>query len=52
LRTEMLAKVALLVERWLLDRVPPRQTAGELVAAHHNASALVDPGAVPMLVIP
>ncbi|MEE2056060.1 Glu/Leu/Phe/Val dehydrogenase dimerization domain-containing protein [Rhodococcus artemisiae] len=52
LRTEMLAKVALLVERWLLDRVPPRQTADELVAAHHRASALVDPGAAPLPVIP
>ncbi len=30
LRTEMRAKVTLLVERWIVDGVPPRQTAWEL----------------------
>ncbi|MEU5841707.1 Glu/Leu/Phe/Val dehydrogenase dimerization domain-containing protein [Rhodococcus sp. NPDC047139] len=36
LRTEMLAKVTLLVERWALDGVPPRQTARELGATNHS----------------
>ena len=35
LRTEMSVKVTRLVERWALDRVPPRQTARELGAADH-----------------
>ncbi|WP_418345516.1 Glu/Leu/Phe/Val dehydrogenase dimerization domain-containing protein [Rhodococcus pyridinivorans] len=39
LRTEMLTKITLLVERWALDRVPPRQTARELGATNHAPTA-------------
>lgn len=46
LRSEMSAKVPLLLEHWTLDRVSPRQTARELGAANHRPSearALVIP---------
>lgn len=39
LRTEMPTKITLLVERWALDRVPPRQTARELGATNHAPAA-------------
>ncbi|MCD2114668.1 glutamate dehydrogenase [Rhodococcus rhodochrous] len=39
LRSEMLTKITLLVERWALDRVPPRQTARELGATNHAPTA-------------
>src|SRR5690606_33640235 len=38
LRTEMLTKITLLVERWALDHVPPRQTARELAATNHGVT--------------
>ena len=37
---EMLAKVALLLERWAFDGVPPRQTAWELASTNHSVKAL------------
>ncbi|WP_019807703.1 Glu/Leu/Phe/Val dehydrogenase dimerization domain-containing protein [Saccharomonospora halophila] len=37
LRTEMQAKVALLLGAWNADRVPPRQTGWEFVTARENA---------------
>ncbi|MCK0093397.1 glutamate dehydrogenase [Rhodococcus sp. F64268] len=52
LRTEMLAKVAILLERWVLYGAAPRRTAWELVAAHHSASVPADPLAVQVLTIP
>lgn len=39
LRTVMRAKVALLVDRWLLDGVAPRETAWELAHSHREAMA-------------
>ncbi|HYH33378.1 MAG TPA: Glu/Leu/Phe/Val dehydrogenase dimerization domain-containing protein [Pseudonocardia sp.] len=39
LRTEMRAKVALLLDRWITDGVPPRQTAWGLGAARRLAEA-------------
>lgn len=52
LRTEMLAKVALLLGKWILDGVAPRQTAWDLVAANRSAPAPADPPSVPALTIP
>lgn len=52
LRTEMLAKVALLLGKWILDGVAPRQTAWDLVAANRSAPAPADSPAVPALTIP
>ncbi|PQP19298.1 glutamate dehydrogenase [Rhodococcus opacus] len=52
LRTEMLAKVALLLGQWKLDGVAPRQTAWDLVGANRRAPAPTDPLAVPALTIP
>jgi glutamate dehydrogenase (NAD(P)+) len=46
LRTQMRAKVALLLDRWIMDRLPPRQAARELAAdrdAAAPAGALVIP---------
>ncbi|WP_407675775.1 Glu/Leu/Phe/Val dehydrogenase dimerization domain-containing protein [Prauserella endophytica] len=39
LRTEMQAKVALLLGQWIVDGVPPRQTAHDLAAANRQAVA-------------
>lgn len=47
LRTDMLAKVGVLIGRWILDGVAPRQTAWDLVAANRSAPAPADPRAVP-----
>jgi glutamate dehydrogenase (NAD(P)+) len=38
LRTQMRAKVSLLLERWLIDGVLPRETGWELARARHAAS--------------
>ncbi|MFC4003604.1 Glu/Leu/Phe/Val dehydrogenase dimerization domain-containing protein [Prauserella oleivorans] len=47
LRTEMQAKVALLLGAWIVDGVPPRQTAWELAST--NRTALAD---APELTVP
>jgi glutamate dehydrogenase (NAD(P)+) len=39
LRTEMRAKVSMLLERWLSDGIPPRQTGWELGRARAEVSA-------------
>jgi glutamate dehydrogenase (NAD(P)+) len=51
LRTEMRAKVTLLLERWIVDRVPPRQTGCELAVAGRDAMARGGPEE-PALIIP
>lgn len=49
LRTQMRTKVALLLERWTTDGVPPRQTGWRLARARHEATVGV---AVAEVVIP
>jgi glutamate dehydrogenase (NAD(P)+) len=52
LRTEMRAKVALLLERWITDGVPPRETAQELAVTRRDAQAPDGPQQAAALVIP
>ncbi|MFC9549654.1 Glu/Leu/Phe/Val dehydrogenase dimerization domain-containing protein [Rhodococcus sp. NPDC056960] len=42
LRTDMLAKVGVLIGRWLLDGVAPRQTAWDLVATNRSVPSSGD----------
>ncbi|GCE40132.1 NAD-specific glutamate dehydrogenase [Rhodococcus wratislaviensis] len=50
LRTEMLAKIALLLGQWMLDGVTPRHTALDLVAANRRTPAPGDPLAAPLTI--
>ncbi|MBV6760270.1 glutamate dehydrogenase [Rhodococcus opacus] len=50
LRTEMLAKIALLLGQWMLDGVTPRRTALDLVAANRRTPAPGDPLAAPLTI--
>ncbi|GAA3570379.1 Glu/Leu/Phe/Val dehydrogenase dimerization domain-containing protein [Amycolatopsis ultiminotia] len=54
LRTEMQAKVALLLTEWNLDRVPPRVTGLKLAETTRTARAeeAMTPGGAPALTIP
>lgn len=51
LRTEMRAKVGLLLERWIVDGTPPRHT-GWAWAAARRAALASDPDGAPPVVIP
>lgn len=52
LRTEMQAKVALLLGEWSVSGIPPRQTAAELAVANRSALTEVQSVHEPALTIP
>ena len=52
LRTEMWAKVGLLLERWIVDGTPPRHTGWQMAAARRAALAQAGPRQASDLIIP
>jgi glutamate dehydrogenase (NAD(P)+) len=50
LRTEMHAKVGLLLERWIVDGVPPRDTGFAMAATRRDALAQDPDGAGPVVI--